>query len=85
MKVLYVIGLCSPVLNWIFIYFLIVRVNDKVRLDTDPNFLDTDDRAASDYEDVNMLREHSAERVLYTEGLTNYSRPHPVDVNRSIS
>ena len=47
-KVLYVIGLCSPVLNWVFIYFLIVRMNERVRMDTDPNFLDSQDKRAED-------------------------------------
>lgn len=76
------IGLCSPILNWIFIYFLIVRLNEKVRLDTDPNFLDTVDKEADDF-DEQAFNEDSGQRVLYEEGMLNYSRP--LDVNRSIS
>ena len=40
-KSLYVVGLCGPLLLWIFIYFLISRLNEKVKYESDPNFLDT--------------------------------------------
>ena len=40
-KILYLLGLFGPILNWFFIYFLITRLNDKVRNTPDPNFLET--------------------------------------------
>ena len=40
-KILYLVGLFGPILNWIFIYFLIVRMNEKVRSESNPNFLET--------------------------------------------
>ncbi len=42
-KSLYLVGLFGPILNWFFIYFLITRLNEKVRHLTDPNFVSTEE------------------------------------------
>ncbi len=39
MKVLYLVGLFGPILNWFFIYFLITRLNEKVRTESNPCFI----------------------------------------------
>jgi len=48
MKILYLVGLFGPILNWFFIYFLITRLNEKVRHDPDPNFLETTESNCDD-------------------------------------
>ena len=40
-KALYFVGLCGPMLNWVFIFFLISRLNERVRFDSNPAFLDS--------------------------------------------
>ena len=50
-KALYIVGIFGPILNFFFIYFLITRLNDKVRLQSNPAFLDTDANENEDFDE----------------------------------
>ena len=55
LKWCYIVGLASPILDWIFIFFLIhrVRENDDRRGGSNPNFLNTEDNEGiEDYDQV---------------------------------
>lgn len=75
MKILYCLGLVGPVLDWFFIYFLITRLNEKVRTLTDPNLLETQESVQDN--DQLALNENSSGdiRVCYDDLHRNYSRP----------
>lgn len=80
LKWCYIVGLASPILDWIFIFFLIhrVREDDDRRGGSNPNFLNTEDNEGiEDYDQV-AVEQHLGEKnpILY-EDLRNdyYSRP----------
>ena len=51
-KIAYCVGLCGPILNWIFIFFLITRLNEKIRNSVNPAFLETEDAENVDDNDM---------------------------------
>ena len=79
LKSAYILGLVGPILDWIFIFFLIKRANDKVRAQTNPGFLDTESRDVDDYEDNRVLKDASDEIVYYEDNRMNYQRPYRGD------
>ena len=77
-KCTYVLGMIGPILNWVFIFFLISRVNDEISKEIDPNFLgasekdidsDRDSLVIKNMEDVNLSN------VIYDDMRRDYSRP----------
>ena len=76
-KISYIIGLCGPILNWIFIFFLISRLNEKIRKMTNPGFLDRGDTESVDDNDRQAINHHSGESrpVIYDDMRRDYSRP----------
>lgn len=79
LKSAYVLGLVGPILDWIFIFFLIKRANDKIRTQTNPGFLDTESRDVDDNEDNRVLMDASDEIVYYEDNRMNYQRPYRGD------
>ena len=75
MKILYCLGLVGPTLDWLFIYFLITRMNEKVRNVQDPNLLETQDDPEDN--DNHALSVHTTNNinVTYNDMRRNYSRP----------
>ena len=76
-KISYIIGLCGPILNWIFIFFLISRLNERIRKLTNPGFLDTGDEEGLDDGDKKAMINHSGELgpVIFDDMRRDYSRP----------
>ena len=76
-KISYIIGLCGPILNWIFIFFLISRLNERIRNVTNPGFLDTKDDEDFDDNDKKAMINHSGELgpVVFDDMRQDYRRP----------
>ena len=76
-KALYLVGLCGPILNWIFIFFLVTRLNEKMRSQSNPAFLDTADNEDMGDNDKEAMLNHSGEisPVVFDDLRRNYSRP----------
>lgn len=70
-KILYCLGLIGPLLQWLFIYFLIIRLNDKVRRVNEPSMLDTQDTLADNDQDVVEKTSHDI-NVTYEDNRLNY-------------
>ncbi len=56
-KSLYIVGIFGPIMNYLFIYFLITRLNEKVRTESNPAFLDTDANEIEDYDDKALIND----------------------------
>lgn len=76
---LYLVGIFSPLIYWIFCYFLISRLNEKIRNRSNPTFLSTQDEAEIDDHDHEARVNHSGGDIsspTYYEDLrTDYKRP----------
>ena len=72
-------GLLSPILDWIFLFYIISRVNSKShgRSSSNPNFLDgSDDYADIADNDGMVVESHSGDKqVLFEDLRKDYSRP----------
>ena len=76
-KIAFIVGLCGPILNWIFIFFLITRLNEKIKDKIDPTFLDTEHLGVDDNDEQAVLNHSGEIRPVYYDDLqrNNYSRP----------
>lgn len=72
-KCLYVVGLIGPILNWVFIYFLIARLNEKVASIADPGFLDTAERECDDEDSHEKALVNLSREVVYFDDLQRKS------------
>jgi len=85
----YIVGLVSPLLDWLFFFYLIRRVNksDKRRSGSNPNFLDTEDNELIDDNDGMVIENTSAENnpVFYEDFRRDYSRPLDKTSQKSLS
>lgn len=74
-KSMYIVGLLGPIMFWIFVYFLIARVNDKVSRDSNPNFLESTEREEIEDNDDKALVNHSGNLspVQYNDLRWDYS------------
>ena len=82
----YILGLVGPILDWVFIWFLISRTNDRVRSETNPAFLDTQSRDVDDYdEDERILLEAPDKVVYYEDNRMNYRRPSNMAIGNSVA
>ena len=72
-------GLLSPILDWIFLFYIISRVNSQnhSRSASNPNFLDgSDDYADIADNDGMVVENHSgSKQVLFEDLRKDYSRP----------
>ena len=54
-------GLIGPIFYWIFIFFLISRLNDRVRDNSNPNFIDSLEGYDMKDDDLEAMVNHSGE------------------------
>ena len=73
-KALYCVGLISPILNYCFIYFLITRMNEKVRSESNPNFRDSFKATMEDGDDRVFSIDKSSSPVAYEDLRKDYTR-----------
>jgi len=78
LKWCYIVGLVAPILDWIFIFFLIRRVSEvkNKRSLSNPNFLETDTDTMDDYDQL-AIDQHSGEvrPIFFGDESKDYSRP----------
>ena len=73
-----IIGLVSPILNWIFLFYVISRISidSPSRSGSNPNFMEHQSSENFDDDERLALEHHSGEKQVFFEDLRkDYSRP----------
>ena len=59
MKTMYTVGLIGPLLFWVFVFFVISRLNEKTDRNSNPHFFDSSQRESMQDDDKEAIVNHS--------------------------
>ena len=59
LKTMYTVGLIGPLLFWVFVFFVISRLNEKTDRNSNPHFFDSSERESMQDNDKEAIVNHS--------------------------